>query len=53
MTTRTQEIFKKLYEHDEMFKLVKIQSVMRAYLAAKRANAAKYGCYHFKDFNEE
>eukprot|EP00344_Euplotes_crassus_P000987 CAMPEP_0197006510 /NCGR_PEP_ID=MMETSP1380-20130617/35413_1 /TAXON_ID=5936 /ORGANISM="Euplotes crassus, Strain CT5" /LENGTH=322 /DNA_ID=CAMNT_0042426121 /DNA_START=98 /DNA_END=1064 /DNA_ORIENTATION=+ len=44
-------MFRKLYEADEMAKLKRVQAIMRSYLAAKRANAAKYGCYEFKEFH--
>jgi hypothetical protein len=53
MTGRTQQIFRKLFEADEMNKLIRVQSCMRAYLASKQANRMKYGCYEFKEFNEE
>lgn len=47
------DLLRKIYEKDQVFTIMKLQAAMRSYLASKKANASKYGSYHFKDFNEE
>ena len=51
--TRTKEVIKKIFESNQMHVILRIQTWMKSYLAAKRANASKFGGYQFKDFNEE
>jgi hypothetical protein len=53
LTSKSRDIINKLFENNEEFKIIKLQAAMRSYLAAKEANAAKYGSYEFKDFNDE
>lgn len=53
MTTRSQDIIRKLYENNEVMKVMKIQACMKSYLATKKANSSKFGCYEFKDFNAD
>ena len=51
--SRTKEVIKKIFDSNQTHVILRIQAAMKSYLAAKRANATKFGGYQFKDFNAE